>query len=623
MAPDGSIAYLAPDRFSILARRSARLGTLLCRRGHIDRPILRRALARRHASAAPLGRVLRAEGLIDPMALAQAVAAQWGLGVVDLRAHPSDPALLLSVDPGACLRHQCVPWRTLDGVVLLAVADPASADDAVAAAGLAGRPVAIAVAPAEAITASIEALFAAELEADARNTCPDHLSCRSMTGLARNRTFLALAALCAVLAVAAPAVLFWIAFGWIIVANAGICLLRLAAVIARFWPRSSPRPLPDTVPRLADFRKPPVVSLLIPLHGEDAVIPALMTHLRALDYPAECLDIRFLVETGDTTTTDAIAAADPAGLARVITVPPHRLRTKPRALNYGLSFARGEIVGILDAEDRPEPDQIRKVVDHLHAAPPTVACVQGMLDFYNTRRNWLSRCFAIEYAIWFRVLLTGMRRLNLPVPLGGTTVYFRRSVLERIGGWDAHNVTEDADLGMRIARMGLTCEILPSTTWEEANARALPWVRQRSRWLKGFVMTWLTHMRRPAELLRDLGPAGFLTFQAVFLAGATAYLSIPVLWAVWIAFLVGDPRPMLGGADALWTAAFVSMIVGQIVMISVACLATTRRGKWGLLPWVFTLPLYWPLGALAALKAAVELIVAPFYWDKTAHGAYS
>jgi len=275
-------------------------------------------------------------------------------------------------------------------------------------------------------------------------------------------------------------------------------------------------------------------------------------------------------------------------------VPKGALKTKPRALNYGLNFARGEIIGILDAEDRPHRDQIRDVIRKLHNAPPDVACVQGVLDFYNAHRNWLSRCFTIEYAIWFRVLLKGMQRLRLPIPLGGTTVYFRRDVLEKVGAWDAHNVTEDADLGMRLARFGYRTEVMQSVTMEEANGEALSWIKQRSRWIKGYMVTWATHMQNPRSLLQDLGLAGFLTFQLLLLGGVTSYLSIPILWGLWIGVFGVDLRLQLGGTETLWQMAFWSMIFGQIIM-----------------------------GAIAGFKAFYEVFFSPYYWDKTKHGHQS
>ena len=198
-------------------------------------------------------------------------------------------------------------------------------------------------------------------------------------------------------------------------------------------------------------------------------------------------------------TRDALERQALPGWVRVIPVPDAQLRTKPRALNYAMLFARGTVVGVYDAEDAPDPDQIHRVVACFHRGPPTLACVQGVLDFYNPRTNWLARCFTIEYASWFRVILPGMQRLGLAVPLGGTTLFFRRDILDRLGGWDAHNVTEDADLGIRLARHGYYTQLLDTVTQEEANCHVLPWIKQRSRWLKGYAVTWLVHMRPRAR----------------------------------------------------------------------------------------------------------------------------
>jgi cellulose synthase/poly-beta-1,6-N-acetylglucosamine synthase-like glycosyltransferase len=289
-------------------------------------------------------------------------------------------------------------------------------------------------------------------------------------------------------------------------------------------------------------------------------------------------------------------------------------------MNYALAFCEGEIVGVYDAEDRPDPAQIRAVVRRLRDAPPEVACVQGHLDFYNAERNWLARCFTLEYAIWFRVILHGVERLGIPIPLGGTTVFFRRKVLEEIGAWDAHNVTEDADLGMRLARFGYRCEMLDSTTWEEANFRALPWIKQRSRWLKGYAITWASHMRDPVALWRDLGARGFLGFQVLFLGAITSYLAMPLFWAIWaaafgfgLAFWSSFPPVLMWGFIA-------SMVLGQGVMLATAVVAARDSGRPGLLPWVLTLPFYWPLGAVAAWRAVAEIFYAPFLWHKTEHG---
>jgi len=307
---------------------------------------------------------------------------------------------------------------------------------------------------------------------------------------------------------------------------------------------------------------------------------------------------------------------------RVVPVPNGPIRTKPRALNHALDFCRGSLVGVYDAEDAPEPDQLQKMVAHFHARGPDVACLQGRLDYYNPRVNWLSRCFTVEYAAWFRLFLPGIAGLGLAVPLGGTTLFFRREALEKLGRWDACNVTEDADLGIRLARHGYVTELLDSTTFEEANCRARPWIKQRSRWIKGFMMTWLTHMRDPARLWRELGVRRFLGVQLLLLGSVLQALTAPFLWAFWLVPLgVGHPvEALLGPAAfrALWITFFA--VEGLTITFAIAGL---RRTAHGLSPlWVPTLSLYHGMATAAAWKAAWEMLTRPFWWDKTHHGLF-
>ena len=189
-----------------------------------------------------------------------------------------------------------------------------------------------------------------------------------------------------------------------------------------------------------------------------------------------------------------------------------------------------------------------------------------------------------------------------------------------MGGWDAYNVTEDADLGMRIARLGYRCEMVNTTTSEEANNRPLAWVKQRSRWLKGFAMTWISHMRDPARLWKDLGPAGFMGFNVVLLGGLSSYLAAPLFWLLWLAHFSMPVIPMDIVPTALWWFFVIALTVGQMIMLTAMVLASSQQHLRHLFPYILTLPLYWPLGALAAYKAVAELFVAPFYWDKTHHG---
>lgn len=600
------------------APRRALLGDVLVRAGKVAAQQLAAALQLQRQQDTLLGQILVAEGTISPADLTAALSEQSGLGAIDLAASPAEPALMDGLDPYRCLAIPAVPWRQVGGTRIIAIANPARGAEAMAVCGGGAERVALALAPADEIRRAVTRHFQGRMRADALIRCPDTFSCRRWaSGRQRRRQAAAVLGLAAGVALA-PILALQALMVWIMLANLMTTGLRLVAIFARM--RRRPAADPPAATRLADYKKLPRVSVLVPLLREERVAQRLLDALAAMDYPSALLDIKLVLEADDEITRAAIGAAALPPTIEVITVPVDALRTKPRAMNYALPFCHGEIVGVYDAEDRPDPGQIRAVVEALQHAPPEVACVQGYLDFYNTGRNWLSRCFTIEYAIWFRVLLHGVQRLGIPIPLGGTTVFFRRNVLEEIGAWDAHNVTEDADLGMRLARFGYRCEMLASTTLEEATIKPRIWVNQRSRWLKGYVVTWLSHMRRPAALARDLGWRGFLGFQVIFLGAITSYLAIPFFWLLWTA-AVGLDLPLWHAlTPPLVLSFFGSMLAGQAVMLAVAVIAVRDSRKPALLPWILTLPLYWPLGALAAYRALAELFLDPFRWHKTEHG---
>jgi cellulose synthase/poly-beta-1,6-N-acetylglucosamine synthase-like glycosyltransferase len=268
------------------------------------------------------------------------------------------------------------------------------------------------------------------------------------------------------------------------------------------------------------------------MYREAKVLPELTDALRRLNYPPAKLDIKLVLEADDTETMAAARALHLPPLFEIVVVPPGEPRTKPRALNYALQFATGDLLVIYDAEDRPEPDQLMKAAAHFRRSGPEVACLQARLTFDNAAENWLTRQFTIEYASLFGGILPMLDRARLPIPLGGTSNHFRVPALRRVGGWDAHNVTEDADLGLRLYRCGLRAEMLDSVTYEEACCRLWPWLKQRTRWLKGWIQTYGVHMREPVRLARELGPAGFLAFQGHFAGVIIAALVHPLSYVL-------------------------------------------------------------------------------------------
>lgn len=399
-----------------------------------------------------------------------------------------------------------------------------------------------------------------------------------------------------------------------------VVALRLVALFECLGARGWRRPLSAARRRDRDL---PVYSVLVPLFREAEVLPDLVVALAALDYPAAKLDIMIVLESIDRETQAAARALDLPGRFRVVVVPEGGPRTKPKALNYALGLARGSHVVVYDAEDVPEPDQLRKAIAAFAGAGPRLACVQARLNIYNPRASWLTRQFTLEYSALFDALLPALVRLRLPLPLGGTSNHFPVEVLRRLGGWDPYNVTEDADLGIRIARAGLETRLLASTTWEEAPERAGVWLRQRTRWLKGWLQTYIVHTRRPLRLLADLGLARTLGFHA-FMGGVALSALVHPLFYVLLGWQLASDGALFAAAGGtaswlLWIAA-VNLVAGYAGTMSVSALAAVRRGRPGLAVHALLAPLFWLLISAAAYRALWQLFSDPHGWEKTPHG---
>ena len=367
----------------------------------------------------------------------------------------------------------------------------------------------------------------------------------------------------------------------------------------------------------------PVYSVLVPLFDEASVVGGLVQSLRALDYPAAKLEILLVLEAADVETQAAVLALALPAPFRTVVVPDQAPRTKPKALNYALQFARGEYVVVYDAEDRPHPDQLRRALGVFRQGSPQLGCVQAQLNIYNPRASWFTRQFTIEYSALFDAILPALARLGLPVPLGGTSNHFRRETLTGIGGWDPFNVTEDADLGFRLARRGWRTAVLASTTWEEAPTAFTQWFRQRTRWLKGWMQTYLVHTRQPWRLSAELGPRGALGIHVLMGALILSALVHPLFYVL-LGYHALSGR-LLAPSDtaagtALWTIAWINLAVAYVVSMLVGALSVVRRGRPGLAPSALFMPLCWLLVSAAAYRALYQLVTDPYLWEKTAHG---
>ena len=368
----------------------------------------------------------------------------------------------------------------------------------------------------------------------------------------------------------------------------------------------------------------PLYTVLVPLYREAAVVPHLLGALAALDYPVDRLEVLLVVESIDAETQAALRDVRLERHMRVLVVPDGMPRTKPRATQYALQFAHGDYVVVYDAEDLPEPDQLRRALAVLLAAPGRLGCLQARLNIYNSHLSWLTRQFTIEYSALFDCILPTLERLDLPVPLGGTSNHFPRAALDAVGGWDPHNVTEDADLGIRLARAGWRVGTLASTTWEEAPHTFRIWLGQRMRWLKGWMQTYLVHMREPRRLWRELGPKRFVGLQVLMGGLILSALVHPWFYALlafdlWAGRLLGIPHSV-AGQSLLWIGIF-NLIAGYLSAIALGGVAAARRGWLGLAVHATLMPVYWLAISFAAYRALAELVTAPYHWEKTEHSA--
>jgi cellulose synthase/poly-beta-1,6-N-acetylglucosamine synthase-like glycosyltransferase len=278
-------------------------------------------------------------------------------------------------------------------------------------------------------------------------------------------------------------------------------------------------------------------------------------------------------------------------------------------------------VTIYDAEDRPDPLQLRRAVAAFKRLGPEVACLQAKLSYHNAEQNIITRWFTAEYALWFGQLLPGLVKLGAPVPLGGTSNHFRREILLRLGGWDPYNVTEDADLGVRLHRLSFRTGVLESTTYEEANSDFVNWTKQRSRWYKGYLQTWLVHMRHPRLLLQQLGVKGFIGFN--LFVGGTPFLAMlnPVFWALTAIWFLAKPPIILELFPAwLYYTSLMSMVFGNFVFLYTTVVGARAAGQPSLTLAALVSPAYWVMMSIAVIKALVQLFATPTLWEKTAHG---
>ncbi|WP_376792066.1 glycosyltransferase [Thermoflexus sp.] len=601
-----------------------RLGEYLLAQGLLSPEDLHWALQIQQESREPLGQILVSRGLIRRLDLYQALAELWGCPFADLTKELPDPELVRRYPASAMRDKWMIPLRrTAAG---LEVATARRPDDALRAEAESffGAPVASFRATTEwDIRQALLRIFRSDILAEATYGLYYRRPAESAYTVFTPFQFIVLSIL-----------LLGLLVGWIwaprltgIVLNAFINIFFLAGILFKFFISLAGARYEQvqaiTPEEVAALRgeELPRYTVLVPLYREAAVVRPLIENLARLDYPPEKLEVFLLFEEDDRETLEAAKAARPPGNFFFITIPASIPRTKPKACNVGLFFATGEFLVIYDAEDLPEPDQLKKAVIAFRKGGSDLICVQAALNYYNARENFLTRMFTLEYSFWFDYMLPGLYHLGLPIPLGGTSNHFRTDRLRELGGWDPFNVTEDADLGIRAATAGYRVGVINSTTYEEANTRVGNWIRQRSRWIKGYMQTALVHTRNPVRLLQRVGLRQALGFLLLVAGTPLTFLSAPWMWgmfAIWA--LTGtkglDPffPPII-----LYISLF-NLLFGNAVAIYLNMLAGFKRRYYDLIPWALLNPIYWVLHSIASYKALWQLFTRPFYWEKTVHG---
>lgn len=580
------------------------------------------ALDRQRRWGTSLGRIMVSSGLARQVDMARLYAAQHGLPFVNLQNDPRDATLRHAVDVDFYLREQCLPWRRRGAETIYVAADPTVARQAIMQHE--GRPQPVFVTSPRDIHQTVMDEFGDALSeraiSDLARRMPESSAATPITR-PQSIFLVCLIALVIVAFIAGPAITLVtlnIAIG---LCFSAVAALRYTSIFVGLMARPTDEECAyerHGAPADADL---PIYTVMVPLFDEARVLPIIAQALQKLDYPASKLDIKFVFEESDTATWETAKALKLPGHFEFIRVPTTLPRTKPKACNFALPFARGAFLVIYDAEDMPEPQQLKKAVAAFALGDEKLACVQAQLNYYNWNENWLTRQFSIEYAAFFDLLLPTLTRLGMPIPLGGTSTHFRIAALREAGAWDPNNVTEDADLGQRFALKGYRCGIIRSTTQEEANCRLNNWIRQRSRWVKGWMQTYLVRMRHPVQLYRALGFRGFVGFQIVIGGFSLSNLLHPVFYAAMAVALVftGTPAGFQHGT-ALAVFNLAVLVAGYSGAIAAGMVAVSVRGLAPLFLQTLTMPAYWLLISIAAYKAIWQLITRPFHWEKTDHG---
>lgn len=599
-----------------------KIGEILLEKRLIDKQSLENALHRQEIENSKIGKILMSENIIRPLAFHRAIAEKYGVQFVDLTAELPNPKLLRKAQKNNYFAFEVLPWREDAESITLACSDINDEIRNWAVREYPYKQINFVVTSPLDILWSLQKFFEAEDNENARfalfKKAPNLSAQKLFSKLTLPVSFLLLCFAVAGFA-SNPQTATLVFTCFMNVLFFGTISFKLISFLQSYGRSEAQKSL-----QMGDADLP-IYTILVPLYREKETIANLINAIDAFDYPKSKLDVKLVVETDDKETIQIIKNLCPPAYFEIIRTPFSLPRTKPKACNYALQYARGEFVTVYDAEDIPNKYQLKTVLQKFAQGEAQLACVQARLNYYNYDDSQITRWFALEYATWFDFVMKGLEKMNMAIPLGGTSNHIRARTLHEIGGWDAFNVTEDADLGMRLKRFGYSTGTVDSITMEEATNSVQAWLMQRKRWIKGFMQTYIVHMRQPIKFVRQAGLKSFLTLQFFIGFPPLLYLLSPLLLLLGAVAHFGS-QPQFALPDWLQALSLANFAYGAVVHIAFAIAANFRasnNGKRMFKPLIFsavTFPFYSILHVLASFGALRELLTNPHYWEKTQHG---
>jgi glycosyltransferase XagB len=591
-----------------------KIGEHLLEHGLVSEESIERALSIQEKSGVMLGQILQAEGMISAYHFYEEFAKFKNLPFVNLAEYKVDYSIMEAEEKEDYRELQFIPFDAKDKIVHIATTDP-SVKLLNYLDGKFHEYKIFITSPFD-ILWTLQKKFNPEYIENATENLFENLPSSSSKFVLDSTTAKAtLIVLAIAILYACTHKVFLSPFLWTM--NIFFFLSMLSKIFffingIKFKKEMAHEPVPSF-----EHKEMPIYSILVPLYQEkENTIKRLLGALHHLDYPKEKLDIKLIVEMNDHDTINIIKKLKPFPNYYMIKVPENTPQTKPKACNYALNFCHGEFVTIYDAEDCPDPDQLKKALAKFYDPNENISCVQSRLNYYNRTENTLTKLFALEFASWFDYILYGLQKLNVPIPLGGTSNHFRIKILKSLYAWDPYNVTEDADLGVRLALAGLKTVVIDSYTYEEAPIKISAWLNQRARWIKGYFQTFIVHSRSPVRTIKTLGFWRYLGFFFFVGAPGFVYFFVPLVIAISAMSIFVNVEL----SEALIWFSYRNLelaLICNFVMVSYII----HQKKWKKM-WLTTLvfPFYWLLHCMSSYKAVYQLIKKPHHWDKTEHG---